>query len=48
MYGQEVNKQLNEVTKWNFSFDTLDDKNFWDKYVLLKEGDSYKYLKPAQ
>ena len=48
MYGQEVNKQLNEVTKWNFSFDTLEDKDFWDKYVLLKEGNNYKYLKPAQ
>ncbi len=45
MYGLEVNEQLNQITKWNFSFDTLDDKNFWDNYVLLKLGENYKYLK---
>lgn len=44
MYGQEVNKQLNQITKWNFSFDTLDDKNFWNNFVLIKTGDDYKYL----
>lgn len=44
MYGLEVNEQLNQITKWNFSFDTLDDNNFWDKYVLLKLGENYKYL----
>ena len=44
MYGQEVNKQLNQITKWNFSFDTLDDKNFWDNFVLIKTGDNYKHL----
>lgn len=47
MYGQEINNQLNEITKWNFSFENLNDKNFWDNYVLLREGDHYKYLKPA-
>lgn len=44
MYGLEVNEQLNKITKWNFSFDTLDDRNFWDNYVLLRLGKSYKYL----
>lgn len=44
-YGEEINKQLNEITFWNFGFDTLEDRNFWDNYVLLKEGDTYKYLK---
>lgn len=44
MYGQEVNKQLNQITKWNFSFDTLDDKNFWDNFVLIKTGDNYQHL----
>jgi hypothetical protein len=44
MYGQEINEQLNQVTKWNFSFDTLDDKNFWDNFVLLKSATDYKYL----
>jgi hypothetical protein len=44
IYGQEVNEQLNQITKWNFSFDTLDDKNFWDNFVLLKSGTDYKYL----
>jgi hypothetical protein len=44
MYGQEVNKQLNQITKWNFSFDTLDDKNFWDNFVLIKTGEDFKYL----
>lgn len=44
MYGQEVNKQLNQITKWNFSFDTLDDKNFWNNFVLIKTGEDYKHL----
>lgn len=44
MYGIEVNKQLNQITKWNFSFDTLDDKNFWDNFVLIKTGDNFKHL----
>ncbi len=40
MYGLEVNEQLNKITNWNFSFDTLDDRNFWDNYVLLKLGET--------
>ncbi|HRN92233.1 MAG TPA: hypothetical protein PLE75_05050 [Ferruginibacter sp.] len=48
MYGQEVNKQLNQITKWNFSFDTLDDTEFWRQYVLVKMGDNYKNLTKIQ
>lgn len=44
-YGSEVIDQLKTITEWNFSYSTLDDKNFWDKFVLAKTGDDYKYLK---
>lgn len=44
-YGSEVIDQLKTITEWNFSYTTLDDKIFWDKYVLVKSGDNYKYLK---
>ena len=43
-YGSIIMAQLETLTKWNFSFATLDDKNFWDKYVLAGSGDNYKYL----
>lgn len=43
-YGSEIVEQLNQITIWNFSFDFLDDNNFWDKYVLLKVDGEYKYL----
>jgi hypothetical protein len=45
MYGGEIYEQLNTLTNWNFSFDYLDDKNFWGNYVLKKSGDNYEYLK---
>src|SRR5690554_4168859 len=45
MYGGDINEQLNTVTTWNFSFDYLEDKRFWDEYVLKKSGDNYEYLK---
>ena len=35
---------LNTITAWNYSFDTLDDENFWSNYVLLQENGKYKYL----
>jgi hypothetical protein len=44
MYGGTVNEQLNKITKWNFSFNTLDDENFWNNFVLLKVDGAYKYL----
>ena len=45
MYGGDINDQLNTVTTWNFSFDYLQDMNFWEEYVLKKEGDNYVNLK---
>lgn len=42
--GPSFMDQINTLTEWNFSFDTLDDSKFWSEYVLLKSGDSYKYL----
>lgn len=36
---------LSKITKWDFSYTTLDDENFWKNEVLLKEGTHYKYLK---
>jgi hypothetical protein len=47
-FGSNVVDRMNKITQWNFSYDTLDDKNFWDMYVLRKEGDKYKYLKKVQ
>lgn len=44
MYGGDINEQLNTITTWNFSFDYLEDKKFWNKYVLKKSGDNYDYL----
>lgn len=44
MYGQDINEQLNQITKWNFSFDSLNDEDFWENYVLKKTDKRYKYL----
>ena len=44
-YGSIVMAKLNTLTEWNFAFKTIDDKKFWDEYVLVKQGDDYKYLK---
>ncbi len=44
-YGSIVIAQLQTLTEWNFSFESLDDSKFWSEYVLLKSGDAYKYLK---
>jgi hypothetical protein len=44
-YGSEIKDELSKITIWNFSIETLDDTSFWNKYVLLKEGDKYKFLK---
>lgn len=40
-----INEMLGSVTKWTFAYDTLDDTEFWNKYVWAKEGTDYKYLK---
>jgi hypothetical protein len=47
-YGSNIIDQLKTITEWNFSYNTLDDKNFWTKYVLIKSGDSYIYLTKRQ
>jgi hypothetical protein len=36
--------QISKLTDWNYGFETLDDANFWNKYVLQKEGDKFLYL----
>jgi len=46
--GPSFMDQINTLTTWNFSYINLDDKKFWEKYVLLKTGDSYKYLTKKQ
>ncbi|TDL99544.1 MAG: hypothetical protein C4K58_06520 [Flavobacteriaceae bacterium] len=44
-YGTDVINQLGKLTKWNFSYPVLEDDNFWENYVLLKENGQYKFLK---
>lgn len=44
MYGVDINEQLNTVTTWNFSFDYLEDRKFWDDHVLKSKGAAYSYL----
>lgn len=44
-YGSEIIDQLSAVTEWDFGFETLDDQNFWENYILAKDGNEYKYLK---
>lgn len=44
-YGEEIVGNMNKITKWDYSYKTLDDKNFWEKYIFLKNGVNYKYLK---
>ena len=44
MYGIDVKEQISTVTPWNFSFHYLEDKQFWNDYVLKKSGDKYSYL----
>ena len=41
-------EQINTLTTWNFSIKKLNDKDFWEKYVLLKVDDNYKYLTKRQ
>lgn len=48
VYGSAINEQLNTLTTWNFSFDFLNDSNFWDNYVLSKKDGVYQYLKQIQ
>ena len=45
LFGSEVVDQIGSLTEWNFSVDNLNDEKFWNQYVLLKQGNDYKYLK---
>jgi hypothetical protein len=43
--NNSIMKNLATITKWDYSYDTLDDEQFWNNYVLLKENGAYRYLK---
>ncbi|NRF42016.1 hypothetical protein [Pedobacter foliorum] len=43
--NNSVMENLATVTKWDYSYDTLDDEQFWNNCVLLKENGIYRYLK---
>ncbi|NQY31331.1 MAG: hypothetical protein HRT69_17935 [Flavobacteriaceae bacterium] len=45
LFGSEVVDQIGSLSEWNFSVDNLNDEKFWNQYVLLKQGNDYKYLK---
>lgn len=47
-YSGDIIDQLSTVTNWNFSYINLNDDLFWQKYVLAKSGNEYKYLKRIQ
>jgi hypothetical protein len=47
-FGSNVVDRMNTITEWNFSYENLDDKNFWNKYVLFREGNKFKYLNKVQ
>ena len=42
--GPSFMDQIHTLTTWNFSFKNLDDKEFWDKYLLVKSNGEFKYL----
>jgi hypothetical protein len=44
-YGSAIIEQLQTLTEWNFSYEILNDKKFWENYVLFKTDKKYKYLK---
>jgi len=44
LFGSEVVDQIGSLTEWNFSIDNLNDEKFWNQYVLLKQGNDFKYL----
>lgn len=37
-------EQINTLVTWNYSYKKLDNPEFWEKYVLIKAGNDYKYL----
>lgn len=44
LFGSEVVNQIGSLTEWNFSVDNLNDIEFWNQYVLKKQGNNYNYL----
>jgi len=44
-FENRIMENLAKITRWNYSYDTLDDEQFWNNYVLIKESGVYKYLK---
>ena len=43
-YASEVVYVIEKLTKWNWTYENLNNANFWTQYVLAKENDNYKYL----
>ena len=41
-------EQINTLVTWNYSYKKLDNPEFWEKYVLIKVGNDYKYLVKRQ
>lgn len=48
LFGNSVVEKIGSLTDWNFSADNLNDKEFWNKYILQKSGNGYKYLKKVK
>jgi hypothetical protein len=44
-FGSKVVEQINTLTDWTFSYKNLNNRTFWDNYVLVKSNNDYKYLK---
>jgi hypothetical protein len=44
IYSFDIVQQMKKVTSWNYSFETLNNKDFWSNYVLFKENERFKYL----
>jgi hypothetical protein len=40
-----LTEEINRLTYWKYSAQTLNDNFFWNKYVLAKSNGHYKYLK---
>lgn len=47
-FGPSVVEQIESVTRWNFSYETLEDDTFWENYVLARDGDKFRYLKRVE
>lgn len=45
LWESAVIDQISSLTNWDFSVENVNDRKFWNESVLLKSGDSYKYLK---